>query len=110
MHQGVYWDVLSFKKDTRKEILVTDSLSRAQLSEISEIEELSGIIHSVTKSMCLTEESFKFYQETLKNDEQYSRIYKYVANGWPSYHQLYDFKQSVYKLKMKLHFKTIRCF
>lgn len=37
-----------------KEMLVADCLSRAQLSDLYELEGLSGVIHSVTKSVCIT--------------------------------------------------------
>jgi len=44
-----------------KDMLVADCLSRAQLSEVSEIEGLSGVIHSVTKRVCLSEDNYKYY-------------------------------------------------
>lgn len=89
-----------------KQMLVADCLSRAQLSEISEIEELSNVIHSVTKSVCLSEENYNFYRNMLKNDVEYSRICNYVENGWPGYHHLNKLGQHFHKFKSELHFEN----
>lgn len=89
-----------------KDMLVADCLSRAQLSEVSEIEGISGVIHSVTRSVCLTKENYNFYRRTLENDKEYSKICGYVKNGWPGFHQLDTLSQQFCKLKSELHFEN----
>lgn len=86
-----------------KDMLIADCLSRAQLSEVDEIEELSGVIHSVTKAVCISEANYNYYRTLLNQDERYKRIYHYVENGWPGYHQLDEFSQKFYKMKSELH-------
>lgn len=86
-----------------REMLVADCLSRAQLSERDELEGLSGVIHSVVESVCLSEENYNYYRKTLNEDENYARVCKYVENGWPSFHQLNDLSQHFHKLKSELH-------
>lgn len=86
-----------------KEVLIADCLSRAQLSEEDELEGLSGVIHSVTRSVCLSEENFNYYRSILGEDEGYGRICGYVENGWPNLHQLSDLGQHFYKSKSELH-------
>lgn len=86
-----------------KEMLVADCLSRAQLSELSEITELSGVIHSVIKSVCLNQENYKFYRDAIDHDQEYSQIRGYVENCWPGYHKLHNLGQAFYKLKSELH-------
>lgn len=86
-----------------KEMLVADCLSRAQLKENTEINELSGIIHSVTKSACLSEDNYKLYCSIMERDERYMRICSYVENGWPTYHKLDDLSQEFFKYKAELH-------
>lgn len=83
-----------------REMLIADCLSRAQLPKADELNGLSGVI---TKSVCLSEENFKYYQNILNADEHYGRICKYVENGWPSYRQLSELGQHFHKLKMELH-------
>lgn len=85
-----------------KEMLVADCLSRAQLSDEEELEGMSGIIH-ISSLVCLSEENFNYYRNILDEDEHYSRICKYIENGWPSFHQLNDVCQHFYKLKSELH-------
>lgn len=106
--QGMFMSLLTYSKinvvyKPGKEMLVADCLSRAQLSDISEVEGLSGVIHSVTKSVCLTEDNYKFYQNVMKSDEKYGLVCKYVENGWPKYHQLDDLTQHFFKLQSELH-------
>lgn len=82
-----------------KEMLLADCLSRAQLVEEEELENLSGVILSVTRSVCLSEEYFNYYRKILKDDGNYSRVCKYVENSWPGFHQLNDLGQHFHKLK-----------
>lgn len=86
-----------------KEMLVADCLSRAQLSEVSEVEGLSGVIHGITKSACVTEDNYNFYRKIIKSDIKYSRICEYVKNGFPKYHRLDSLGQHYYKLQSELH-------
>lgn len=86
-----------------KQMLIADCLSRAQLGEAEENNELSGIIHSITKSVCVSEDNYNVYREIMKRDEKYTRICEYVANGWPSYHQLDNIGKNFHKLKSELH-------
>lgn len=89
-----------------KEMLVADCLSRAPLNDPVEDDlNLSGLIHSITKRVCMSEENYKTCVEALQNDERYSRICKYVQEGWPSYHKLDDLSQRFYKVKDELHFE-----
>lgn len=89
-----------------KSMLVADCLSRAQLPEISELAGLSGIIHAITKSVCLSEDNYIHYKQILDKDENYKRICGYVENGWPGFHQVTDIAQKFYKLKSELHFEN----
>lgn len=86
-----------------RDMLVADCLSRAQLQEIEEDKELSGMIHSVTRAVCASEDNYNYYRDIMKRDEKYSRICKHVEHGWPPYHQLDDFSQKFHKLKSELH-------
>lgn len=86
-----------------RDMLVADCLSRAQLPEVEEDEELSRVIHSVVKSVCLSKDNFELYGNTLRSDEQYKRICKYVESGWPGFHQLDEFSQHFHKMKSELH-------
>ena len=86
-----------------KDKLVADCLSRAQLSEEEKLEGLSGVIHMITELVCLSEENFKYYRNILDGDEKYSRICRYVENGWPRFHQLDDISQHFHKLRSELH-------
>lgn len=86
-----------------KEMLVADCLSRAQLPDCTEINDLKGIIHSVTKNTCLSEENYNLYRAIMAQDELYSRICSYVKNGWPQYHKLDSLSQEFFKYKDELH-------
>lgn len=86
-----------------KDMLIADCLSRAQLREVEENDELSAIIHSITKFVCVSEDNYNFYREIMKRDEKYTRVCKYVENGWPPYHQLDDLSQKFHKFKSELH-------
>lgn len=106
--QGMFMSLLTYPKMTvvykpGKEMLVADCLSRAQLSEVCEMEGFSGIIHTVTKSVCVTEENYNFYRNVIKSDVKFDRIRKYVDNGWPKYHQLDDLGKTFFKLHSELH-------
>ncbi len=89
-----------------KAMLVADCLSRAQLPHVMEMEELSCVIHTVTKAACLSEENYKTYLSTIEREEQYKRICIFVTNGWPTYHKLDNFSQEFYKFKSELHFEN----
>lgn len=89
-----------------KEMLVADCLSRAQLSECHEDTDLTGIIHSVTKSACLSEQNYNLYRSIIERDEFFLRICRYVENGWPNYQLLDDLSRVFYKVKDELHFEN----
>lgn len=86
-----------------KEMLVADCLSRAQLTESTEFSDLSGVIHMVTKSACLSGETYQNYRPAAEQDEQFKRICHYVRNGWPGYHQLDNHGQTYHRFKDELH-------
>lgn len=86
-----------------KEMLIADCLSRAQLKDDKELEGLSGVIHSVIKSVCVSEENLNYYRGVLKTDESYKKICNYVERGWPSFHQLSELGQHFHKFKAELH-------
>lgn len=65
-----------------------------------------GIIHSVTKSVCLSEENFKLYRSIIERDENYKRICNYVENGCPNFHRLDELGQQFCRLKSELHFEN----
>lgn len=87
-------------------MLVADCLSRAQLPEVLEDENLSGIIHLVTRSACLSEDNYKLYHSIIERDEKYSRICKYVEDGWPNYHCVDNLGQIFFKYKSELYFEN----
>lgn len=89
-----------------KEMLIADCLSRAQLIEENEIQDLSNVIHVITKAVCLSESNFNVYKDILNADEDYSKIVDFVKNGWPSYHKLNNFCQRFHKIKSELHFEN----
>lgn len=86
-----------------KDMFIADCLSRAQLQTVEEIETLKSIIHTITKSVCVSEDNYNYYREILEKDEKFKRICEYVQNGWPGYHQLDDFSRQFHKLKSLLH-------
>lgn len=86
-----------------KEMLIADCLSRAQLTECDELQGLSGVIHAVTKNVCVTEDNYNYYRKVMSTDEKYSRICKYVEDGWPTFHQLDNLSQQFHKLRADLH-------
>lgn len=86
-----------------RDMLIADCLSRAQLTEIEEIDELSSVIHSITKSVCISEDNYNLYRKIMKSDEKYKRICHFVENKWPGFHQLDEFSQHFHKLKSELH-------
>ena len=60
--QRMFLTLLKYPKMTviykpGREMLVADCLSRAQLPDCSESGELCGIIHSVTKAVCLSKKN-----------------------------------------------------
>lgn len=90
-----------------KEMLVADCLSRAALPSDKDLcEELSGMIHTLSRSVCLSPDNYKLYVETLDKDERYRRIIGYVEHGWPGYHQLDDLGQLFYKHRHLLHYEN----
>lgn len=86
-----------------KDMLIADCLSRAQLMEVEEIDELSRVIHSVTKSVCISEDNYNLYRKIVESDEQYKRICQFVEDKWPGFHQLDEFSRHFHKLKSELH-------
>lgn len=90
-----------------REMLVADCLSRAPLSDTNEFDnEMSTVIHSITKRACLSKGNYEHYIETLGKDERYNRIAKYVQTFWPAYHQLDDLSQRFFKYKDQLHLEN----
>lgn len=82
---------------------MADCLSRAKLGEEDELEGLPGIIHTMTKLVCLLEDYFDNYRNILKEDEDYNRICRYLETSWPRFHQLNDKGQHFYKFRAELH-------
>lgn len=106
--QGMFMSLLTYAGlqvvyKPGKEMLVADCLSRAQLSHISEIEELSGVIHSVTRAVCMSKDNYEYYRDIMSADIKYSRICEYVEHDWPRYDRLDDVGRHFYKLRMELH-------
>lgn len=64
------------------------------------------MIHAVTKSVCLSEENYKYYKRLLQSDDNYKRICDFVENGWPGVHHLNDLSKQFHKLESELHFKN----
>lgn len=90
-----------------KDMLLADCLSRAALpGDTNFSEDLSGMIHAISRNVCLSPDNYKLYMETLNNDERYCRIVGYVEHGWPTYHQLDDLSQRFYKHRHLLHFEN----
>lgn len=54
-----------------KHMLLADCLSRAQLNNSSgeKENELNEVIHSVTKSVCVSKDNYEYYKQLLKSDE-----------------------------------------
>lgn len=87
-----------------KEMLVADCLSRASLSSANVFDnEMTTVIHSITRRVCSSKGNYEQYKEILSKDEN-SRIAKYVRTFWPPYHQLDDLSQRFYEYKDELHF------
>lgn len=90
-----------------REMHVADCLSRAPLMDSSEFDpDLSMVIHSVTRRVCMSEENYRRYVQALNGDVRYGRLIKYVTSGWPSYHQLDDLGQLFHRYKDELHFEN----
>lgn len=90
-----------------KDMLVADCLSRAALKTTDESDsQLEGVVHSLTKRACMSEENYDRYVETLNRDERYMRIVRYIQCGWPSYHALDDLSQLFYKYRHELHYEN----
>lgn len=109
--QRMFMSLLKYPKMTimykpGKNMLIADCLSRAQLGENREIENLMGIIHSVTRSACLSKANYELYCSALKRDAQYFKVVKFVEDGWPRYHQLDEIGQIFHKYKSELHFEN----
>lgn len=64
-------------------MLIADCLSRAQLHDIEEVDVLTGIIHSVTKTACVhrSEDNYNYYCELMRSDEKYNRIVNMLKMG-----------------------------
>lgn len=92
-----------------KEMLVADCLSRASLKkgdpDDPDCKLLEGTVHAVIQSVCMSQSNYDLYVETIRSDEKYCRIVKYVQWGWPAYHKLDDFSQKFHKVKDELHFE-----
>lgn len=87
-------------------MLVADCLSRAPLNNpVEDNLNLTGLIHSITRQVCMSEDNYNLYVKILNNDERYTRICMYVKTSWPSYHQLDDLSQKFYKYKNELHYE-----
>lgn len=87
-------------------MLVADCLSRTPLNDpVEDNLNLTGLIHSLTRQVCMSEDNYNLYVEILNNDECYTRVCRYVQTDWPSYHQLDDLSQKSYKYKDELHYE-----
>lgn len=98
---------MTIKYTPGKEMLVADCLSRASLTEVDpEYKELSGMIHVITRRVCLSEENYGTYLDAIQEDGKLNRIIEYVIKGWPSYHQLDEFSRRFHRVKDELHFEN----
>lgn len=90
-----------------KYMLVADCLSRAPLPETGGNDvQMEGVVHSLVKRACMSEDNLNLYLNVLKNDERYLRIVQYVEQGWPSYHKLDDLSQMFYRYRHELHYEN----
>lgn len=89
-----------------KSMLVADCLSRAQLNEACELTGMSGVIHSVTRTVCVSKDNYDYYRLLLESDDNLKKICDFVLNGWPGYHHLNEFCKQFHKLKSELHFEN----
>lgn len=53
-----------------RDMLIADCLSRAQLSTVEELPELSQMVHSITRAACLSEDNYKLYQSTMAGNDK----------------------------------------
>ena len=89
-----------------KEMLVADCLSRAQLPDQEEIVNLTGVIHSVSRNVCLSKENFDLYRQIIENDNALKKICYYVEQEWPQYQRLSELEKTFHKYKSELHFEN----
>lgn len=89
-----------------KDMHIADCLSRAQIDDIEEIEELNDMIHVITRNVCGSSYNLNHYREVLKRDGSHQKICEYVETGWPGYHKLDTFSQHFYKIKDELHYEN----
>lgn len=89
-----------------KDMLIADCLSRAQVKDVEEINELSVMVHSITRRVCVSKKNFESYLRAMECDEKYKRICEFVKSGWPGYHKLDTFAQQFYKVKSELHYEN----
>lgn len=71
-----------------KQMLIADCLSRAQLPETDGSLDLSGIVHMIINNICINDDNKEYYLRTPDGDQTYSKIKKFIEQGWPGYHQL----------------------
>lgn len=89
-----------FKKGT--EMYIADCLSRAQVSDIEEDQEITTVVHSVIKRACMAEDNYTFLKECMAKDDLLTKICKFVQDKWPGYHKLCREAQEFYKRKDEL--------
>lgn len=89
-----------------KQMLVADCLSRAPLGETAEIAELKGVIHTLSRKVCISKFNYDLYCKHMEQDEDYRKICQYVEQGWPSYHQLSELSKKFHKYKSEIHYEN----
>lgn len=57
-----------------KNMLVADCLSSAQLREAEELGRLSEVIHSITRSVCVSKDNYNVYRKLLDQDEDLKKF------------------------------------
>lgn len=93
-----------------KEMYIADCLSRAQLDDVEEHEELNDMIHVIIRNTCINPENLNYYREVIQRDEPHRKICEYVELGWPGYHKLDFFSQHFLRLKMNCILRMACCY
>lgn len=88
-----------------KEMLIADCLSRAQVSDTEEDNDLTKAIHAIIKEACIVENNFQYYKQVMEEDEKLKKVCNFVEEEWPSFHKLDLFSQQFYKIRHELHYE-----